>query len=669
MTVLERPDTTPTRTDNQASLAVPPARQRPTRRVAWLMLPVLLLTAWLGARSLNVDALWYDEWLSVYYAGGAHYGPFDLTQTWARVADNSTWPPGFQSLLAVWVLLTGSAGVTMRALPLLTGVLAVAALYRLGSDLSRSRRVGLAAALIFGTGAFFVYYLHELRAYSLYALMVIAVVWSYWRLHQGRRDRPTQSLLVLSIAGTLYTHYFAALVVPALALHHLLVAPHGSTLVGRLRSPAWWRLPLLMAVGTLLFLPWWGVAFDHAAGAFVSEERRIIPLDSGAITTTLLTSFSNANPALLALMSVFALLPLVRRRDPQHAAVRLVTLWLVVALTLGLLLNERLRVIFHVRHLLVIVPALALLVAFGVDALARTQIRRWRRLTVAALLVVWGANGVWQTLDGTLMRTQPGAEPTIPWATLGPVLDRLNWHTNPDDRVVLHVAEPGREWLTEPVVDFYLRDFAIEEFIQHEQIPGLPANNDYFNRAARWLGTAPRVWTIVRPDVPSPYHVAEFERVLADDYVHCGRPVDLPTMQVDLYALTRDDTNRMDFFYDDHDIKARLLNRIPAHATGYIPVTVGLLVGESVPPNTYSVGLHVENPAGELVAQVDFPLPGAGYTCAWRDVAIDDLPPGDYTVNLLLYDWQTGARLTGRDTRTTPNPTGGRLQIGSFTRD
>ncbi len=44
----------------------------------WLI-ALLLLTAALGARGLNADALWYDEYWSLYYAGGAL---LDLDKPW-----------------------------------------------------------------------------------------------------------------------------------------------------------------------------------------------------------------------------------------------------------------------------------------------------------------------------------------------------------------------------------------------------------------------------------------------------------------------------------------------------------------------------------------------------------------------------------------------------------
>src|SRR5262245_40462494 len=101
------------------------------RRKWLLVIPLLLLTSWLGARGLNADAIWYDEYWSLYYAGGAHYGPITLGETWTRVAqtDIELNPPGYYLLLNGWGALVGWTEYAGRALSLLVGVLAVAFTY------------------------------------------------------------------------------------------------------------------------------------------------------------------------------------------------------------------------------------------------------------------------------------------------------------------------------------------------------------------------------------------------------------------------------------------------------------------------------------------------------------------------------------------------------------
>jgi hypothetical protein len=190
----------------------------------WLV-PVILVTFWLGARGLNADPLWGDERLSIYDAGGGPYEPRTLTQIWEGVTARNPWhAPGYFIVLSGWGRLVGWQPPSLRAMSLLFGVLGVACTYRLGRDMV-SPRVGLIAAAAVGTSAFFVYYLHELRMYTLFVVLTAFTIWVYWRIVTGKRE-PHGLLwagLLVGASGMLYTHYFASLPLFAIVLYNVLV--------------------------------------------------------------------------------------------------------------------------------------------------------------------------------------------------------------------------------------------------------------------------------------------------------------------------------------------------------------------------------------------------------------------------------------------------------------
>jgi uncharacterized membrane protein len=106
----------------------------------------------------------------------------------------------------------------------------------------------LAAALVVGCSAFFIYYTHELRAYVPSVLCTSFTLWAYWRILNAK-NTPSKLLqlgLVLGGAAALYTHYLSALVLVSLALYHLLIVP---------KNQRWWRLTLLGLVSGALFCP------------------------------------------------------------------------------------------------------------------------------------------------------------------------------------------------------------------------------------------------------------------------------------------------------------------------------------------------------------------------------------------------------------------------------
>ncbi len=593
--------------------------------LAWLWaIPVILLAAWLGARGLNADALWYDEWLSVYYAGGAQYGPVAPADIWQRVAERSTWPPGFQTLLAGWGAAVGWHHAAARVLPWLVGVLAVAWMYRLGRDLV-SHRVGISAAVMLGASAFFANYLHELRGYTFSVLFSVMCVWSYWRIMRGRGGVWTQLTFFVSVVGLLYIHYFAALTAVAVALYHLLFVA---------KTRAWWRVPILMALAGICFLPWAGIAFATAQDTLLSETRRIIPLSAGAIIETFATSFSNGSVALLILLCLYSLRGV--NSMSRRCVVMLAWLWVGCTLGIALLANEPLRVIFHVRHLMAVWAALALACALGVDALAR------RGVPSPLILALWIGAGVWNAYDPAFINEQPGTEVALGWEDLSAVLERVETSATPDDALLFHVEEPGREWLTEPIVDYYAEPLGIRHN-QLEEIPGLPPDDDYFRQARDFLDDAPRVWLVVKPDVPSPFQLAEFQRVLAADYAACGRAYAGSELTLDLYARAPNAAEAPFRFGDS--IGLHLLESLPERVDKTLDVLTGWTVAESVPANTYSYGLHLTDAQGNLVAQADAGLSSEPFSCALVTLDVSALPPGDYAVYALVYHWQTSERL------------------------
>lgn len=155
-------------------------------RRTWLwIIPLFLLVFWLAARLLDFDALWVDEYWTIYSAGGAYLGPLSPIQIWERVSTQDFfWPPAFPLVLSIWGSFTGWSELSVRALSLFSGLLAVAWMYRLGRDMI-SPLAGLAAAVMMGTSAYLIYFFHEARAYSFYVFLVIPTIWAYYILING----------------------------------------------------------------------------------------------------------------------------------------------------------------------------------------------------------------------------------------------------------------------------------------------------------------------------------------------------------------------------------------------------------------------------------------------------------------------------------------------------
>jgi len=63
--------------------------------------------------------------------------------------------------------------------------------------------------------------------------------------------------------------------------------------------------------------------------------------------------------------------------------------------------------------------------------------------------------------------------------------------------------------------------------------------------------------------------------------------------------------------------------------------------------NTYSVGFHIYDDAGEFVTQQDVGLGASDgpYTPVSATLDVGDLEAGEYDVRVIFYNWRTGERL------------------------
>jgi hypothetical protein len=167
-----------------------------------------------------------------------------------------------------------------------------------------------------------------------------------------------------------------------------------------------------------------------------------------------------------------------------------------------------------------------------------------------------------------------------------------------------------------------------------------------------WLGTDWRT----EPGFPSDWSQVEnyqrFRAMLSDEWLHCARFIDHPVMRLALYARSAafcpHDAPLMRFG-DGIALTGADVTPLPS---GDLSLALGWTIDETVPPDTYSVAMHVlDSQTGDLVTQADFGLSPDPFAPVQVTIAADDLPPDGYRVMLGVYAWQTGELLAGLDMR------------------
>jgi hypothetical protein len=627
---------------------------RSLQKLHWLWLvPVLLTLTALASSRLNADPLWYDEWYSLYYAGAAPlYGPITPAEVIARIDPQVEFnPPGYYLLLHIWTGLAGGSAFSGRALSLLLGILTAALVYRLGCDLD-GRRAGWGAVLTLGASAFFISQLHELRAYTLFPLLVTLTIWEYWCFTQSTDLHPVRfaAAYALGLTALLYTHYMAIPLVAALAVYHLALAPKGRR---------WWVVLGLSALAGLAFLPWLGVSLQATASVTGDASRDFYAQSASALVGNLLNQFTSGSPALLVIVAVYA-----RRGRAAH----LVWMLILVGVAVVLVVNQQLRFIGIARYLVGFWPLLALLAGLGLAAMSRARLRP------IVILAIWLLGGAGLILSRALTPdgVDPGWKVYLPWDKLAAALQP---YAVPGDTLLVLLPEPTPFWFHAPLAAHYLaalnpRVQPIPDWLPAALFDGrmTPAVEGWAGGEATILnvhlleslyGTTPEqfhtqtsallsesahFWTAYYPDqLPSPFLRPVLDRSAAEQgFIACGSILAEPTLRLDLQVKlpTVPEGNR---FGDG--IILDVLTPLPAAAEDRLPLVIGSWLREGVPPGIYSVGVHLLDSNGSLAAQSDFALPDALQGCHPVSLSLEPLLSGTYWLALVVYDWQTGSHL------------------------
>ncbi len=610
----------------------------PTRTFWWVIL-LLLVVSWLGISGLNKDAMWYDEIYSYIYAGGQQYGPISAGDVISRVAEqlqHEKNPPGYYFLLHFWLTAAGSSAEAGRLFSVLFGVLSVALTYRLGRDFAASvhipaaELVGLGAAVAVGASAYYIYYLHELRVYTLIVACSAFEVWAYLRLIQAGKTRSWALRIgfVVVSAASFYLHYQLFFVMGVIGLYHLVMVR---------KNRQWWDVSLLLVVVGVLYLPWVAAVIHFSEGAKINA---VVGMSLDKAVPALLLTFSNNSVALLAVLVIFAVY--------RNAwSLRFILFMTAAGVIITLSVNVFYPFINQIRYIIFLWPLLAVLVGLGVERLSRLGV------SPLVILSIWVLAALWTIGSGDFSGYLNGIIPS--WREFRTVLKE---HAEAGDMVAYHAG--NYDWIRSLELDHYLYGLPIKHQMT-EYISGKPENDDYFNHAKAFVDQSQNIWLAISHVDPPNFRLGEFQRALASEqFVECYTALDDISVTLKLYTRLINPADMPLQFGDG--IHMQMVEKAGVSQSGQVTVVLGSTKSESVSNDLYSVALHVEDAAGQLVAQADYGLPNAQKAC--HEITLN-VPQGAYTLRAAVYNWQTGERLTGVDAATGERAD--RLQVATFT--
>ncbi|MFC1976369.1 glycosyltransferase family 39 protein [Chloroflexota bacterium] len=179
--------------------------QLPNLSQKLIILGLTLLAFFLRAYRLDFQSYWIDEAWSVYFA---NLSPAEL---WHLLRTAEPLPPFYHPATLYWVKLLGDSEYAMRFFSLLFGVMAVPFTYRLGKDLGDDR-LGLIVALLMAVSPYQIWHSQEARMYSVLTAASVMSMWGFVNMYQ-RGGWRWWLVYVIGTEWAIMTHYLGVMLI------------------------------------------------------------------------------------------------------------------------------------------------------------------------------------------------------------------------------------------------------------------------------------------------------------------------------------------------------------------------------------------------------------------------------------------------------------------------
>lgn len=579
---------------------MPQSRLRQPLNVSLLLIAFLLLL--IGISKLHMQA---DETLSYITSNRSFLEAVDFTLF------HDVHAPLWFMLAWIWEQFVGKSEFVGRVLSAFLALLTLVNLHQIGRENFKAKVFGYLPLLFLSVNAYFLVYTLEIRPYPL-VMLVTCISYRFFLRWLDKRSLSSALFYGITLSLLLYTHYFLVFVILSQVAYFL---------VFKLFD---WRLFKhgLLAGGLALVLL-------SPQILVLLYQLRFVRFTQGG-TQGVPTSPTNLESIwdLLSLISngwILLLLPVLLIgiwRLWRSPAYRIALFWFLLASSLLLLVNLR-TPLLTTRYISYVAPALSLVLGLTLAACIQ-DFPKWRYGLWGLVLLLWGLQ------FGTLWTYFP-------------------------------IRIPFRELFAEVNASFQEGDLLFtnhqrfDNFLEDQYSrylsPALLANLVTSLEEAK---SARRAWFITDTIFSASYRdtFSEFEashrvsQVIGD----CTRDWCF-VIQLMLAPPMREAV----FFEDTIGFLGADIDPI---SNKQLPVMLWWMV-EEVPQADYSIALQLLNTDGALVTQVDrqiqppdFPeIPSSqmqvgGNYIDWRVLDLTNLPAGDYRLQLVVYQWQDGRRLT-----------------------
>ena len=625
--------------------------KRASDRVRYLaaMTTILWLVFSFGANGLNTDPFWTDEMFSVGNMGGFD-PPRDPAGIVTSVSDHfPDHVPLFFLMGAGWASFVGWTQFALRLLPVLAGVLLIAWIYRLGTDMF-NRQTGVVAAILMGTSAYVILYTHDFRMYSLFLMFAGMHSWLYRILLCRQAGRLlTWLCFVISTIALLYIHLFSLIFFASLGVFHLFFVA---------KSRCWLKVVLCWAIGAAFFLPYLPVLLAGIRRARSLENVTTSAASAAELLPTFLRLLTNGNWVLLALIVTMLALAIWHNRDIYTLKLMMLPVGMLIFILLsnaliGLIPLDRMR------YFIILWVPCVLFVAYGLTGMPRLY------PLGALVLFLWIVSG-YQFYRSDEIRMHIGGmskqylfPPMQDWAF------RLEGKVRSEDYLLgfSPIDHVNRDFdLGYSTADYYTHVYLGVDgaFIQRKGWGEWLENN-----INRHMSNEPFLLFLYDPlDIPS-----TFDNVygrIQEYYLPCEVVLDDPDLLVQRYSHPLAGCDRV-YQPIRFDNGIAIVDRFGEfdEENNAVRVVTGWEVSDEAQLDQYNISLQILDSNWEKFWQDDWHL--YNRILKWHEVEMAptrELEPGHYRVVVILYDRETNKKVQGHDL--TSGETGDILPLMTF---
>jgi uncharacterized membrane protein len=344
--------------------------QRPLKKTTFILLIVLFCGAFLRIYQINFQSLWIDELTTMRLVDPSV--SFKRMFLFIELKDKN--PPLYYILVKLIISITDYKSSVARLTSAIIGTISIHSVYLLGKAI-KNREVGLISAVLAAFNYYLIYYSQEARCYILVFLFTTLSFLFFLRIfHSGKK---TDALLYcISTIALIYSHYYGLLVYLSQFVIFLI---YFSKFRKRCNLPLVLLLLPFLIIG-ISFIPWILIIVKHSLMKefWIQDTSLLFPL-------FYFSEYFGNNiwlNSLLLIPIVSFIGSILRTRAASSIESKkaipfnsILLIWVFIVYITAFLISKLYIPLLVPRYTIVVLPAILILIAVGIENIKNTRQR------------------------------------------------------------------------------------------------------------------------------------------------------------------------------------------------------------------------------------------------------------------------------------------------------